>query len=74
MPLIRSTINAHDLDMYTNSKVLEGKTLLANYVNVLQKLPKLYCFIQYIKEGALLQQKQTKGRKTITILSTHFLF
>ena len=74
MPLIRSTINAHDLDMYTNSKILEGKTLLANYVNVLQKLPKLYCFIQYIKEGALLQQKQTKGRKTITILSTHFLF
>lgn len=57
----------------TNSKVLEGKTLLANYINVLQKLPKLYCFIQFIKEGALLQQKQTKARKTKTIISIHFL-
>ena len=58
----------------TNSKVLEGKTPLANYINVLQKLPKLYCIIQYIKEGALLQQKQTKARKTKTIISIHFLF
>ena len=74
MPLIGSTINVHGLDMYTNSKVLEGKTLLANYINVLQKLPKLYCFIQYIKEGALLQQKQTKARKMKTIISIHFLF
>ena len=74
MPLIGSTINVHGLDMYTYSKVLEGKTLLENYIDVLQKLPKLYCFIHYINEGALLQQKQTKGRKTITIISTHFLF
>ena len=58
----------------TKFKVLYGKTLLANNINVLQQLQKLDCFMQYIKGAALLQQIQTKGRKAWTYISTHVFF